>query len=109
MTTIKDLKGFCYPLTPGGTSSLVGEMPWHYATEYLSIAYRTDPAAVAAYLPEPLEPAQNPISPMWRSVSGGHSGTTSRTWRSLTPSARNIFSTEGDEYSSQGAKALPPL
>ena len=46
MTTINDLKGFCYPLTPGGVSSLVGDMPWHYATEYLNIAYRTDPAAM---------------------------------------------------------------
>ena len=46
MTTIKDLKGFCYPLTPGGTSALVGEMPWHYGTEYLNIAYRADPAAI---------------------------------------------------------------
>jgi len=37
-------------LTPGGTSSLIGETPWRYATKYLNIAYRTDPAAVAAYL-----------------------------------------------------------
>ncbi|CAN5664131.1 hypothetical protein BH18PSE1_BH18PSE1_07080 [soil metagenome] len=57
------------------------------ATEYLNIAYRTDPAAVAAYLPNRLSQAQNPISPMWRPVSGGHSGTTSRTWRSLTATA----------------------
>ena len=34
MTTINDLRGFCYPLTPGGVSSLVGDLPWHYATEY---------------------------------------------------------------------------
>lgn len=60
MTTMKDLKGFCYPLTPGGTSSLVGEMPWHYAAEYVNIVYRTDPAAIAAYLPEPLEPGPEP-------------------------------------------------
>ncbi len=60
MTTINDLKGFCYPLTPGGVSSLVGDMPWHYATEYLNIAYRTDRAAIAAYLPEPLEVGPEP-------------------------------------------------
>jgi hypothetical protein len=48
MTTIKDLSGFCYPLTPGGVSSLVGDLLWHYATEYLTIAYRADPAAIAA-------------------------------------------------------------
>lgn len=46
MTTVKDLKGFRYPLTPGGTSSLVGEMPWHYAAEYVNIVYRADPAGL---------------------------------------------------------------
>lgn len=60
MTTINDLKGFCYPLTPGGKSSLVGEMPWHYGAEYISIVYRTEPRAIAAYLPEPLEPGPAP-------------------------------------------------
>jgi hypothetical protein len=30
ITILDDLKGFCYPLTPGGISSLVGELPWHY-------------------------------------------------------------------------------
>jgi hypothetical protein len=51
----KDLKGFCYPLTPGGRSSLVGHLPWHYATQYLTIVYRTDPEAIASFLPEPIE------------------------------------------------------
>jgi hypothetical protein len=60
MTTINDIRGSCYPLTPGGVSSLVGDLPWHYATEYLTIAYRTDPAAIAAYLPEPLAPGPEP-------------------------------------------------
>src|SRR5262249_30248697 len=48
------------PLTPGGVSSLVGDLPWHYATEYLTIAYRADPAAIAASLPEPLAPGPEP-------------------------------------------------
>ncbi len=60
ITTIDDLKGFCYPPTPGGISSLVGELPWHYATEYLNIAYRADPQAIAARLPEPLAPGPQP-------------------------------------------------
>jgi Acetoacetate decarboxylase (ADC) len=60
MTTVKDLSGFCYPLTPRGVSSLVGDLPWHYATEYLTIAYRADPGAIAAYLPEPLAPGTEP-------------------------------------------------
>ena len=56
MTSISDLKGFSLPLTPGGTSSVVGDMPWHYGTEYLTILYRTAPGAIARYLPKPLEP-----------------------------------------------------
>jgi len=60
MTKITDLKGFCYPLTPNGKSSLVGNFPWHYGTEYLNIAYRTDPDEIAKWLPEPLEPGPEP-------------------------------------------------
>jgi acetoacetate decarboxylase len=60
MTSIQNLKGFSYPLTPNGVSSIVGDMPWHYATEYLTIIYRTDPNALMQYLPEPLEPGPEP-------------------------------------------------
>jgi acetoacetate decarboxylase len=56
MTHISDLKGFSYPLTPGGTSSVVGDLPWTFATEFLNIVYRTDPDSIAAYLPQPLQP-----------------------------------------------------
>lgn len=59
MTRIDDLKGFSYP-TPEGKSCVVGGLPWHFGTEHLCIAYRTDPAAVAAYLPEPLMPGDHP-------------------------------------------------
>jgi len=54
------LKGYSYPLTPEGRSSIVGDYPWHYATDYVNILYRTDPDAIAAYLPEPLEPGPEP-------------------------------------------------
>ncbi len=53
-------KGYCYPLTPGGRSSIVGEFPWHYGTEYLNILFRTDPEVIASYLPYPLEPGLEP-------------------------------------------------
>lgn len=56
MAHINDLKGFSYPLTPGGTSSVVGDLPWYFATEFLNVVYRTDPENIAAYLPEPLRP-----------------------------------------------------
>lgn len=54
MAKITDLKGFCYPLSPEGTCSLLGNFPWHYGTEYLNIAYRTDPDVLAKWIPEPL-------------------------------------------------------
>ena len=59
MTSINDLKGFSYP-TPEGKAAVVGDLPWHFATEHLCIAYRTDPGAVAAYLPDPLSPGSDP-------------------------------------------------
>ncbi|MGH8553204.1 MAG: acetoacetate decarboxylase family protein, partial [Methylococcales bacterium] len=59
MTKISDLKGFAYP-SPRGISSVVGNLPWHFGTEHLCVAYRTDPKAVAAYLPEPLQPSSTP-------------------------------------------------
>lgn len=60
MAKMEDLKGFSYPLTPGGKSSLVGDLPWHYGTEFLNIVYRSDPAAVADFIPEPLKPGAHP-------------------------------------------------
>jgi acetoacetate decarboxylase len=60
VTKIDDLKGFSYPLTPRGISSVVGDLPWHFGTEFLNIVYRTDPQAVAAFLPEPLAPGDEP-------------------------------------------------
>ena len=58
MAKITDLKGFCYPLSPEGTCSLLGCYPWHYGTEYLNIVYRTDPDALAKWIPEPLTPSR---------------------------------------------------
>ncbi len=60
MTKITDLKGFSYPLTPEGRSSLVGNFPWHYGTEYTVISYRAAVDQVARWLPEPLELGPEP-------------------------------------------------
>jgi acetoacetate decarboxylase len=56
MAQIEDLKGFCYPLSPTGKSSLLGNFPWHYGTEYLTISYKADPDEIAKWIPKPLEP-----------------------------------------------------
>jgi acetoacetate decarboxylase len=51
-----ELKGFMPPRSPEGRASIIPPPPWHYSGEMLTIEYRTDPAAVAALLPHPLEP-----------------------------------------------------
>jgi len=77
MAKITDLKGYCYPLTPEGRSSVVGPFPWHYGTDYLVISYKTDPNEVAKWLPEPLEPGPQPemayvaFSKWWSVWDGG--------------------------------------
>lgn len=50
------LQGWSLPLSPGGTASLVPPPPWHFSGEALGIDFLADPAAVAAVLPDGLEP-----------------------------------------------------
>ena len=76
MVKINDLRGCFYPLTPKGISCLVGDLPWHYGTDYTNVLYRADPDEVKQYLPEPLEPAPDPgicymAFSSWWSLSGG--------------------------------------
>ncbi len=51
------LEGFMFPRTPGGRASIVPSPPWHYSGEMLTVEYRTDPGAVARFLPDGVEPA----------------------------------------------------
>ncbi|WP_344897668.1 acetoacetate decarboxylase family protein [Actinomadura meridiana] len=51
------VRGFLYPKTATGRSSLIPNPPWHYSGDLLTVEYRTDPARVAELLPEPLSPA----------------------------------------------------
>ena len=44
-------RGFMFPRSATGRSSLVPPPPWHYSGQMLTIEYRTDPAAVAELLP----------------------------------------------------------
>jgi acetoacetate decarboxylase len=55
------LKGFHYPLTPKGKSTLNPPTPWHYSSDFLMIEFWADPSTIAGLLPEGLdaEPAAN--------------------------------------------------
>ena len=53
-----EVKGFFYPRTAGGRSSLIPSPPWYYSGDLLTVEYRTDPARVAELLPAPLELAE---------------------------------------------------
>jgi acetoacetate decarboxylase len=57
MTAVAELKGFMHPRSPEGRASVVPEPPWHYSGDVLTLEYRADPAAVAALLPDGVEPA----------------------------------------------------
>ena len=50
------LKGFHYPLTPKGESTLNPLPPWYYSSDFLNIEFWADPAVVAATLPAGLDP-----------------------------------------------------
>jgi hypothetical protein len=51
---ISMLKGFNYPLTPKGKSTL-DPPPWYYPADFLNIEFWSDPAAAAAVLPPGLD------------------------------------------------------
>jgi hypothetical protein len=50
------LKGFNYPLTPKGKSTLNPLPPWYYSSDFLNIEFWSEPSAVAAVLPPGLDP-----------------------------------------------------
>jgi hypothetical protein len=52
--------GYSLPLSPHGQASLVPAPPWHYVGDFLVIEYWADPAAVAAVLPQGVEPHPDP-------------------------------------------------
>jgi len=75
MIDLDYLKGSHYPLYSNNYSCLIGNLPWYYGTDYLSILFRTDPNEVARYLPYPLMPSQDPglcyvAFSRWVSLSG---------------------------------------
>jgi acetoacetate decarboxylase len=58
MAAVAELHGFMPPRSPEGRASIVPGPPWHYSGDLLTIEYWTDPGAVAAWLPDPIEPAE---------------------------------------------------
>src|SRR5689334_17508003 len=50
-----EVRGFFFPRTAGGRSSVIPAPPWFYSGDLLTVEYRTDPARVAELLPAPLE------------------------------------------------------
>src|ERR1700722_17788590 len=49
------LKGFNYPLTPKGQSTLNPPPPWYYSSDFLNIEFWANPSVVAATLPAGLD------------------------------------------------------
>ncbi|MFI5035243.1 MAG: acetoacetate decarboxylase family protein [Acidimicrobiales bacterium] len=57
------MRGLPFPRTPSGRASLLPPPPWHYSGDLLTVEYRTDPAAVAALLPDGVAPARDDEDP----------------------------------------------
>jgi len=74
------LKGFNYPLTPKGKSTLNPPPPWYYSSDFLNIEFWAEPSAVAAVLPPGLEPDRS---------ANGHANALFYDWQ---------FSGNDDEY-----------
>src|SRR6202167_2068192 len=74
------LKGFNYPLTPKGKSTLKPPPPWYYSSDFLNIEFWSEPSAVAAVLPPGLDPDRS---------ANGHANALFYDWQ---------FSGNDDEY-----------
>ena len=57
MRRMAEVKGFLPPRSPQGRASIVSAPPWHYSGDLLTVEYRAAPGAVARWLPDPIEPA----------------------------------------------------
>lgn len=52
------LQGYTRPFTPLGRAAAIPALPWRFAGDLLLVHFRADPDALAALLPEPLEPGE---------------------------------------------------
>jgi acetoacetate decarboxylase len=74
------LRGFNYPLTPKGKSTLNPPPPWYYSADFLNIEFWAEPAAMSAILPHGLDPDPS---------ANGHGNALFYDWQ---------FSGENEEY-----------
>jgi hypothetical protein len=77
MRAMADLQGFLAPRSPEGRAQIVPAPPWRYSGDVLTLEYRAAPGAVARWLPEGVEPAEDDpdavavIFADWQSCSAG--------------------------------------
>ena len=83
------VQGYSLPRSPEGRASLVPRPPWHYVGDFLVIEYWADPAAVAAVLPEGLEP--NPADP-------GRAAALFIDWQSCTDGGSQLLDPSRSQY-----------
>ena len=57
------MRGLPFPRTTTGRASLLPPPPWHYSGDLLTVEYRTDPSAIAAFLPEDVSLAHDDDDP----------------------------------------------
>ena len=72
------LRGFNYPLTPKGQSTLNPPPPWYYSADYLDIEFWADSSAVASLLPAGLIGTPLPMAAATLSSTIGSSAGTTR-------------------------------
>ena len=72
------LKGMFYPYTPTGESSLLPDMPWHYAGYTIAAEFEADPEKAASLLPEGWEPSKDGRCTLfvfeWQTAAGSGKG-----------------------------------
>jgi acetoacetate decarboxylase len=65
-------KGFSRPFSPNGTASLAPALPLNFAGDLTLVHFDADPAALAAYLPAPLDPTGEGDAFLWTSRLNCH-------------------------------------
>ncbi len=81
--------GYSLPLSPNGSASLVPRPPWHYVADFMVVDYWADPAAVAAVLPEGIEPLTE---------DAGKAAVVFADWQSCTTDKNELIDPSRSQY-----------